>query len=220
LEDSEGDLIARCLYKNQKALLLFLLEHKSYNDFMVLLQNLGYMVSLWKQKTSKVSGSQKPEDFEVIIPLVFYHGQKGWQVPLEFKDLFNTKDPDLLKYVPNYKYELILVDDHTLESFKQYRELFLLIKTLSYIKNNIVEFKYEDLLLLCINEEGIPHTDLFLALTVYLMSVATLHWESYLRSVNRILSHKHEEVTMTLAEQFIQQGEEKGLRNLELTRCF
>lgn len=218
LEDSEGDLIANCKYKNQRALLLFLLEHKSYNDFLVLLQNLGYMVSLWKQKTSKVSGSQKPQDFEVIIPLVFYHGQKDWVVPLEFKDLFHTKDPDLLKYVPNYKYELILIDEKYFETFKQYRELFLLVKTLHYIKMNTISFKYEELILLCINEDGSPNMDLYLTLTIYLMSVATLDWQNYLVSVKIILSQKHEEVTMTLAEKFIQQGEEKSAKQLELMK--
>ena len=50
-----------------------------------------------------------PLKVSIIIPFVFYHGKKGWDLGLEFLDGFRkTHIPDvLLKYIPNFSIQLL-----------------------------------------------------------------------------------------------------------------
>ncbi len=50
-----------------------------------------------------------PLKVSIVIPFVFYHGKKGWDLGLEFLDGFQkTHIPDvLLKYIPNFSIQLL-----------------------------------------------------------------------------------------------------------------
>ncbi len=50
-----------------------------------------------------------PLKVSIVIPFVFYHGKKGWDLGLEFLDGFQkTHIPDVLvKYIPNFSIQLL-----------------------------------------------------------------------------------------------------------------
>lgn len=101
LKESYSDMVWRINSKTDKqAKVCLLLEHKSYVDTYVGFQLLEYM-ALGYQKQLK-----EKKQLELIIPVVYYHGQEKWAYqPLPS---FFEKYPDFLKaYLPAFKTEFI-----------------------------------------------------------------------------------------------------------------
>ena len=102
-----SDLVVKTeLNKGKVADIYILFEHKSYRDRKVMLQLLSYMLKMWKRDMDNKN------DLRVIIPLVFYHGRKKWDIPVKFRDNFDC-DKNLKKYLLDYRY--ILFDTNKLE---------------------------------------------------------------------------------------------------------
>ena len=79
-----SDLVVKTELKNKKAADIYILfEHKSYRDRKVILQLLSYMLKMWKQDMDN------KHDLRIIIPLVFYHGKKKWDIPVRFRENVN-----------------------------------------------------------------------------------------------------------------------------------
>ena len=76
-----------------------LVEHKSTAKKKDLVQVLKYMYLGWQSDVDQ----KKP--LRVIIPLIFYHGKKKWNVPRSFVDQFNVDD-EIKKFLLNYRYIL------------------------------------------------------------------------------------------------------------------
>ena len=60
---------------------------------------------------SKIYSWQKQlgEELKVVIPFVFYHGEKGWDLGLDFLESFtkNSIPENLLQFIPNYSIHLL-----------------------------------------------------------------------------------------------------------------
>jgi len=223
LLETRGDIVAECCYKKlsnektKKVLLLFLFEHKSYSDFLVLLQNLNYMVSIWKNKSSNVKWNSKPDDFEIIIPIVFYHGKEAWKVPLEFKDLFNTNNEEFLHYIPNYKYELIEVTEDKFEKYSSNRNLLLLAKALYYSSHEQMLTNYRELLYLCKDGFGVQGHEIFNSLTIYILNTSEVKVEDYIEAAKNIILYSYDkENSMSTAEKLYKQGYNEAQKEIEL----
>ncbi len=105
LKESRSDLLFKVPLKNSDShvYIYILFEHKSYYDKKIYTQLLGYLSKIYsKQMKNK-------EKVSVVIPFVFYHGKKGWDLGLEFLDGFQkTHIPEvLLKYIPNFSIQLL-----------------------------------------------------------------------------------------------------------------
>lgn len=88
------------LTTGQIARLLFLFEHKSYVPSLpVHLQLLDYLLQIWEDDIQ----NKRPLSF--IIPIVVYHGEKGWeQIP--FSDYFPGLPEGWQAFIPNFHYLL------------------------------------------------------------------------------------------------------------------
>jgi predicted transposase/invertase (TIGR01784 family) len=75
---------------NAYACMLF--EHKSEPYDLVSWQILRYKVRAWEQELRQGAAKLPP-----IIPIVFYHGQRRWQVPREFSALVDFGGHDVLR---------------------------------------------------------------------------------------------------------------------------
>jgi predicted transposase/invertase (TIGR01784 family) len=60
---------------------------------------------------SKIYAWQKigNEDLKIVIPFVFYHGEKGWDLGQNFLDSFkyNSIPEEFLKFIPNFSIQLL-----------------------------------------------------------------------------------------------------------------
>src|SRR5699024_2790439 len=83
--------------------LYFLFEHKSYQALDISFQLLGYMLQIWNQKIIKEKATTLP----IIIPLLFYHGERKWNKAKTVGDWIagyeNLPQP-IQKYVSNYEF--------------------------------------------------------------------------------------------------------------------
>ncbi|MEP7342753.1 MAG: Rpn family recombination-promoting nuclease/putative transposase [Acidobacteriota bacterium] len=98
-----SDLIYSVRLKGGETVYVYiLLEHKSAPDKWVALQLLGYKVKLWEE--AKGSGAAI---LPMIIPVVFYHGRKRWNVSPRFGDLVEGFGRDQWRrFVPDFEYYL------------------------------------------------------------------------------------------------------------------
>ncbi|MEZ4907668.1 MAG: Rpn family recombination-promoting nuclease/putative transposase [Saprospiraceae bacterium] len=113
LNEVFSDAIFKCNLKSHSDnhfYLSVLIEHKSYPDKFVVLQMLQYLVNAYQSqlKNDKI--------LHPVIPVLFYHGKEKW----EFKSLphlFSDINPDLIKYIPDFKsvfIDLVRIDDNEL----------------------------------------------------------------------------------------------------------
>src|SRR5690625_709827 len=103
LKDSYSDLLFNVKIGDEEGYLYFLFEHKSYQALDISFQLLGYMLQIWNQKLIK----EKTTTLPIIIPLLFYHGEKRWNNTKTVGDWITgyEKFPQTIqKYVPNFEF--------------------------------------------------------------------------------------------------------------------
>ena len=84
----------------------FLFEHKSFPKRQTVFDLLGYMVRIWQQQAQQKSKYEQLK-LKPIVPIVLYHGPKGWTKVRSFGQLFDEQLPEEFKrFVPDYDYIL------------------------------------------------------------------------------------------------------------------
>ncbi|WP_235595425.1 Rpn family recombination-promoting nuclease/putative transposase, partial [Leptospira santarosai] len=80
-----------------------LFEHKSYIDNTIYIQLLGYLTEIYRNQ------QRNEGKLSVVIPYVFYHGEKEWKLGNRFLDQFvltNRETEVLEDFIPDYKIDL------------------------------------------------------------------------------------------------------------------
>jgi predicted transposase/invertase (TIGR01784 family) len=130
-----SDIVAKTKMKDENGEktdtdIYILFEHKSYRDTAIFIQLLQYMSLMWQKDIDE----NKP--LRVIIPLVFYHGNEEWKIPLSFIDQFNVSEK-IKEFLLNYKY--VLFDtrswDFREEKNAELKNNVLLLTALSLMKS-------------------------------------------------------------------------------------
>ena len=91
----------------------FLFEHKSYPEESIIEQLLRYIALRW---LADRENKRKPR---VVVPIVFYHGQKEWDIDKNFSDIFKNVQPDLHKFIPKFEYVFINTNDYSDQKISQ-----------------------------------------------------------------------------------------------------
>ena len=103
-KESFTDMLYRTKINGEDGYIYFLFEHKSYQDPLVILQLLRYIVRIWEEKYDR-----KANRLPIIIPMVIYHGESKWNVQTKLINLIKGIDElpeETKKYIPVYEYEL------------------------------------------------------------------------------------------------------------------
>ncbi|HOQ40333.1 MAG TPA: Rpn family recombination-promoting nuclease/putative transposase [Fervidobacterium sp.] len=101
------DMLYRTKINGEDGYIYFLFEHKSYQDPLVILQLLRYIVRIWEEKYDR-KANRLPR-LPIIIPMVIYHGESKWNVQTKLINLIKGIDglpEETKKYIPVYEYEL------------------------------------------------------------------------------------------------------------------
>ncbi|NBU98301.1 MAG: Rpn family recombination-promoting nuclease/putative transposase, partial [Spirochaetia bacterium] len=102
-EESRTDLLYKVPLKSGSSAYIYLLfEHKSYYDPKLFTQLLEYLSKIYSWQT------ENQEEFTIVIPFVFYHGEKGWDLGNELQDRFPLEaiPKELHRYIPNFPIQL------------------------------------------------------------------------------------------------------------------
>jgi predicted transposase/invertase (TIGR01784 family) len=100
---TQTDILWKIPTKSGNDIFTYLLfEHKSYHDPKIFFQLLGYITQIYQWQ------KENGRELVPIIPFVFYHGEKKWDLGLNFKDQFKKNDEfqKLAKYIPDFSVAL------------------------------------------------------------------------------------------------------------------
>jgi predicted transposase YdaD len=89
---TQTDILWKIPTKSGTSIYTYLLfEHKSYHDPKIYFQLLGYLtqIYLWQKENG--------QELTPVIPFVFYHGERIWDLGLNFVDQFHPFYRELLK---------------------------------------------------------------------------------------------------------------------------
>ncbi|NLH37900.1 MAG: hypothetical protein GX468_07220 [Thermotogaceae bacterium] len=103
-KESFTDMLYKTKINGEDGYIYFLFEHKSYQDPLVILQLLKYIVRIWEEKYDR-KGNRLP----IVIPMVIYHGESRWNVQTKLMKLIKGIDKlpeEMKKYIPTYEYEV------------------------------------------------------------------------------------------------------------------
>jgi predicted transposase/invertase (TIGR01784 family) len=136
-EESRTDLLYKIPLKNGSSAYIYLLfEHKSYYDKKIHVQLLDYLSKIynWQMENEK--------ELNVIIPFVFYHGEKGWDLGLEFLECFtkNSIPENLLQFIPNFSIHLLELTSKGKAFQTKNLALQLYMRLIQTIRNDPEEF--------------------------------------------------------------------------------
>ena len=103
-EESRTDLLYKVPRKDGSSVYIYLLfEHKSYYDPKIFIQLLEYISKIYRWQF------ENQEGLLVVIPFVFYHGERGWDLGESFLDSFpmDSIPEEFLKFLPNFSIQLL-----------------------------------------------------------------------------------------------------------------
>jgi predicted transposase/invertase (TIGR01784 family) len=103
-KESRTDLLYKVPLKRETSIYIYLLfEHKSYYDPKIFTQLLDYISKIYRWQL------ENQECLMVVIPFVFYHGERGWDLGENFHDSFpvNSIPKEFLKFLPNFAIQLL-----------------------------------------------------------------------------------------------------------------
>jgi len=104
-----SDLVVKTKLKdsNVPADIYIIFEHKTEEKDKIFIQLLLYMTQVWRkdieENEKKKERLQNP--LRVVIPFIFYHGAKQWEIPTQFLDMFDV-DKKLKEYLLDFNYVL------------------------------------------------------------------------------------------------------------------
>lgn len=188
---------------NIKIYLLF--EHKSYPDPAIWKQLLTYLSRIYN----------KMDKLNVVIPIVFYHGEKEWKTSRNFKNSFEIPEAvrnRLIKYIPDFQYALI---DLSVEDIDEML-ISLTMKVILYTFKNIKSFedreKLENFVKLSkdlfYEDSGLK---IIKKLLLYLYTTNEINPVEMKATISRLISEDKGNIAMTTAERLMKQGFEKGI---------
>ncbi|NCN09138.1 MAG: Rpn family recombination-promoting nuclease/putative transposase [Leptospira sp.] len=102
-KESRTDILYQIPLKSGSEIFVYLLfEHKSYYDPNIYTQLLKYLSSIYEWQMKNL-GHYYP-----VLPFVFYHGERGWDLASNFLDAFHlTKETKILsRYIPSFSFLL------------------------------------------------------------------------------------------------------------------
>ncbi|MCH1889025.1 Rpn family recombination-promoting nuclease/putative transposase [Leptospira borgpetersenii] len=101
LKQEQTDLLFQIpLQSGNKSNIYLLFEYKSYLENTVYIQLLGYLTEIYRNQ------QRSGEPLSVVIPFVFYHGEKEWKLGDRFSDQFvlTKQETDVFQdFIPDFK---------------------------------------------------------------------------------------------------------------------
>lgn len=195
--------------RNQTIQLYLLFEHKSSLDKRIHFQLLNYLSRIYSKQKQPV----------IVIPIVFYHGQKTWKIPVGFVDIFDLSKDELSifrKYIPNFEYTLYDLSHKEMHSIQTSAAIYSVLHIMKYIWN--IENDSE-LLNWVQNSQALILDDSEQKILVKILTYVYIHTniskERMFRTISKIIPEKGE-IAMSTAEKLRAEGKLEGRLEGEL----
>jgi len=194
--------------KKSRADIYILLEHKSSPEKKSLVQVLKYMYLEWQNDL------ENGLPLRPIIPMIFYHGKKKWNLPLNFVDQFNV-DPAVKEYLLNFNYVLFNTDewDFFAEENSGLKENVFLLTALTLMKNAFNDDRtVVDEILKFWHRKGFTNNrEIIITCLTYMLEIRDISLEELQKSWEESKIDGGD-VMPSLAQRLRDEGKEQGLR--------
>lgn len=208
------DAVFRCPLMDsstsQYLYICILVEHKSFPDDFTLLQVGQYLFQAYQQQIRS-----KGRPLELIIPLVYYHGKKRWEVP-PIADLFPPYSDYLNSYLPQLKIVFqdlgLKNDDDILEMDPAFLAAALLMQRYSHDPDTL--FSRFDLWIE-LTEAIQKNRNQFQIVVVYYLEMLKSKKANVMEKIKEYPTPVKDEL-MSVADQLRYEGMEQGMEQKEL----
>ena len=115
LREQESDMVISVPFRStsDEMLIYILIEHQSTVDATMGFRMLFYMTQLWdfqRREWESKSVPQSQRRLRVILPIVFYTGERRWNPPLTLDAMMDAPD-ELGEFIPRFKILLLSVKE-------------------------------------------------------------------------------------------------------------
>ena len=215
-DESRTDMLYRLPLKTGSEIYIYLLfEHKSYYDPKIYIQLLEYISKIYRWQM------ENDRDLKVVLPFVFYHGEKDWDLGYSFQEMFELKNipRDLLSYIPNFKIQLFELKSEGKEFETENLTLYLFLRLIQIIRDKGERFEGELLRLFTIlsrEKEEAKRVEILLEMVKYLLSTRKDAEKYTDKNFYRLLENEYMTVLDKIIEKGRAEGEEKGIEKGKL----
>ena len=209
LSDYFSDILYKVKFRNKRAFIYLLIEHKSYLERFTALQLLKYMVNIWELYLKQ---EEKTETLPVILPIVIYHGASKWKIDTNFISMFAADTPGYVKeYIPDFQYNFHDISRLPDEKIKGAVLLRILFSTLKYVFTAELKQKLFAILQLFneLNDKQKGTKYLEILLRYLADSARNLTVEDIEEPVKKIIEGG--DIMSTIAEKWVEQGRQEGI---------
>ena len=192
------DLSVSCRLSGSESEIYIVFEHKSYPDKLTLIQILNYCAVVWE------TCIRNKEPLKPIIPVVFYHGRRKFNLPTDFSDYFEVDDA-IRDYLLDFSIVLFdtnqRTDDEILRtcgnmylaaSILAMKHIFKDIRSLAPVLRQIVRLD----------------RDRFLMVLEYVIMAKDIKEEE----LEELIKDAGGDVMPSLAQKWLEQGRQQGLQ--------
>ncbi|WP_078128282.1 Rpn family recombination-promoting nuclease/putative transposase [Leptospira alexanderi] len=212
LKQEQTDLLFQIPLKSGNRTNVYLLfEHKSYLDNSIYIQLLGYLTEIYRNQ------QRNGEPISVVIPFVFYHGEKEWKIGNRFLDQFvlTNQEIDILKdFIPDFKIDLFDLKEIELKDKLESITFQVTLGVVQKIREGDFEFISHlpglFSLLLEIKEES-KRVAILRKLLLYIYWVRDFKPSELKRIFQISKLELYEELTVATAERLILEGMQRGI---------
>ncbi|ULG78161.1 Rpn family recombination-promoting nuclease/putative transposase [Leptospira interrogans] len=217
LKQEQTDLLFQIPLKSgNKTNVYLLFEHKSYLDNSIYIQLLGYLTEIYRNQ------HRNGEPISVVIPFVFYHGEKEWKLGNRLLDQFvlTNQKVDILKdFIPNFKIDLFDLKEIELKDKLESITFQVTLGVVQKIREGDLEFISHlpglFSLLQAIEEES-KKVAILRKLLLYIYWARDLKPTELNVVLQRSKLEQYEELAMTTAERLISEGMQRGIEKGKL----
>ena len=206
-DDSRTDQLYRLPLKTGSEIYIYLLfEHKSYYDPKIYIQLLDYISKIYRWQM------ENEKELKVVLPFVFYHGEKDWDLGYTFQGMFNMKNipEELLSYIPNFKIQLFELKPEGKIFETENLALYLFLRLIQIIRDKGEKFEGELLRLFTIlsqEKEEAKRVEILLEMVKYLLSVRKDAENYKNKNFYQLLEGEY----MTVLDEILAEGELRGI---------
>ncbi|MFU7501689.1 MAG: Rpn family recombination-promoting nuclease/putative transposase, partial [Candidatus Tisiphia sp.] len=193
---------------NEQAFVYVLIEAEVRPNYWMALKLWKYMLLLAERHKK---GRNK---IPLIIPMVFYHGTRKFNVPKNLFELFS--DPKLAKQLMCEDYKLIDLQAMSDDEIKQKQHFGMLEYMLKYIKQRDILKLWDELLTNFKSYISIDKATEYIYIKSFLWYSDAKIEEGKQQELERLISShltatEKENIMRTIAEKYIDEGVEKGI---------
>jgi hypothetical protein len=204
---SESDLLFRIQLQQGDAYLYLLFEHQSSEDPRMALRLLSYILRIWERFAKNHA---PPAKLPAILPVVLAQGKRPWKTSTQLEDLINLPPayaPVLRAWQPTLVYHLLELVRIPYEAISGTPEGIITLRALKAqpMDELLGDALWDEPLLFSLPEDALER------ILRYILN-ADVNVRLFEERIEKIQTEPLQTKTMTLADQLIEKGMQKGMQ--------